>query len=49
VFTDVPEQSTLLGSPPLPFREEKERIIYVSRLPQLFKDFKAIQKKLQDR
>jgi UDP-3-O-[3-hydroxymyristoyl] glucosamine N-acyltransferase len=49
VFTDVPEQSTLLGSPPLPIREEKERIIYISRLPKLFKDFKEIQKKLQDR
>jgi UDP-3-O-[3-hydroxymyristoyl] glucosamine N-acyltransferase len=48
VFADVPEQVTLLGSPPLPIREEKERIIYLSRLPQLFKDFKAIQKKLAD-
>ena len=47
VFTDIPEQSTVLGSPPLPFREEKERIIYISRLPQLFKDFKEIQKKLK--
>lgn len=46
VFTDVPEQSVLLGSPPLPIREEKERIIYLSRLPKLFKDFKEIQKKL---
>lgn len=47
VFTDVPEQSVLLGSPPLPIREEKERIIYISRLPKLFKDFKEIQKKLE--
>lgn len=47
VFTDVPEKSMLLGSPPLPIREEKERIIYISRLPKLFKDFKEIQKKLQ--
>ncbi|MBP9733125.1 MAG: UDP-3-O-(3-hydroxymyristoyl)glucosamine N-acyltransferase [Candidatus Omnitrophica bacterium] len=49
VFTDVPDGSILLGSPPLPIREEKERIIYISRLPKLFKDFKEIQKKLQDR
>lgn len=49
VFTDVPGGSVLLGSPPLPIREEKERIIYLSRLPKLFKDFKELQKKILDR
>ncbi|MCA9396348.1 MAG: UDP-3-O-(3-hydroxymyristoyl)glucosamine N-acyltransferase, partial [Candidatus Omnitrophica bacterium] len=46
VFTHVEGGQILLGSPPLPIREEKERIVYNSRLPKLFKEFKEIKKNL---
>ena len=48
VFTTVPPGSVLLGTPPRPFREEKELIIYVSKLPQLFKEVKELKKKLEE-
>ncbi|MBF0253938.1 MAG: UDP-3-O-(3-hydroxymyristoyl)glucosamine N-acyltransferase [Candidatus Omnitrophica bacterium] len=44
VYTSVPEGSVLLGSPPRPFREAKELILYTSKLPQLFRDVKALKK-----
>lgn len=47
VFTSVPRNSVLLGSPPRPVREEKELIVYMSRLPQLFKEFKDLKKKIE--
>jgi len=40
VFADVPEQSILLGSPPLPIREEKERIIYSRGFPNYSRTLK---------
>ncbi len=49
VFTSVPPNSILLGSPPRPVREEKELIIYVSRLPELFKDVRELKKKLEEK
>lgn len=49
VYTSVEKDAVLLGSPPRPIREEKELIIYVSKLPQLFKDVKELKKKLEER
>ena len=49
VYTSVPENSVLLGSPPRPIREEKERVIYQSRLPKLFKEFKDLKKKIEEK
>lgn len=46
VYTSVPDDSILLGTPPLPIRQEKERIIYSIKLPQLFKDVKELKKRL---
>jgi UDP-3-O-[3-hydroxymyristoyl] glucosamine N-acyltransferase len=47
VFTDVPAGSILLGSPPLPIREHKEQLVYLSRLPELFREFKELKKKIE--
>jgi len=46
VTHSVPENSVLLGSPARPIREVKERLVYQSRLPELFKDVKQIKKKI---
>lgn len=46
VHTSVPAGAILLGTPPRPFREEKEIIVYTSRLPELFKEFRELKKKI---
>ncbi|MFT5207370.1 MAG: UDP-3-O-[3-hydroxymyristoyl] glucosamine N-acyltransferase [Candidatus Omnitrophota bacterium] len=47
-YTNIGSDQILLGSPPRPFRKEKEIIVYTSRLPQLFKEVREIKKKLSE-
>lgn len=49
VFTSVPDHSVLLGSPPLPIRQQMEMIVMMQRLPELFRDLKELKKKFEER
>jgi UDP-3-O-[3-hydroxymyristoyl] glucosamine N-acyltransferase len=49
VHTNIPDKSVVLGSPPQPVREELQRIAYSLRLPQLFKEVKALKKKIESK
>lgn len=47
VVRSLPKNSVVIGSPPRPLREEKKRVIYLSRLPQLFQDVRELKKRIK--
>jgi UDP-3-O-[3-hydroxymyristoyl] glucosamine N-acyltransferase len=47
VHTSVPKDAILLGSPPIPIRQYKEQVIYMQRLPKLFKEVRDLKKQLE--
>lgn len=49
VHTTIPPHSVMLGSPPRPIRDELERMVYMTRLPELFKDVRELKKKFEEK